>query len=59
MNLGAYARGSNAEADLAIDFKPAIDRFFQQAIDEAVSFEDASQGLVSLAGDIARAASAK
>lgn len=55
VNLGAYARGSNSEADVAIDFKPAIDRFFQQMMNESVSFEDASGGLIRLAGDIQQA----
>jgi flagellum-specific ATP synthase len=40
INIGAYAKGSNPEIDLAIEKNPAIKSFLQQATDEKFSFEE-------------------
>jgi len=49
VNIGAYAPGSNATYDLAIEMKPAIDRLLQQGAREAVSFDAAKRQLLELA----------
>lgn len=44
VNIGAYARGTNAEYDLAIEMRPAIEAFLRQGMNEGfgvtVSIED-------------------
>jgi flagellum-specific ATP synthase len=47
--IGAYARGSNAEADVAIAYKDNIDRLLQQGPDESEPFEASRERLVKLA----------
>ncbi|MEX2672230.1 MAG: FliI/YscN family ATPase [Phycisphaeraceae bacterium] len=49
LNIGAYARGSNPEFDVAIEAKPLIDRLLQQAPGERVSFEQSKQMLMAVA----------
>ncbi|WP_063534666.1 SctN family type III secretion system ATPase BsaS [Burkholderia sp. MSMB1589WGS] len=40
LDLGEYRRGENPENDEALDRRPALDAFLQQAIDEASAFDD-------------------
>jgi len=55
VNIGAYAVGTNPEYDLAIQAKPWIDEYLQQAIDEPSGLEDARQRLFALLERINRA----
>jgi flagellum-specific ATP synthase len=48
VNIGAYAAGSNAQFDLAVQAKPLIDAFLRQRIEEGVSFVEATQRLMAL-----------
>ncbi len=48
VNIGAYAAGTNAQFDLAVQAKPLIDAFLQQRIEERVGFEEARQQLLLL-----------
>jgi flagellum-specific ATP synthase len=48
INIGAYARGSSPECDLAIAMKPAIDRFLMQAMDERADYPLTCRALVEL-----------
>lgn len=52
VNIGAYARGSNAQFDVAIEMKPHIDQFLQQDMKVAVSGEQALRELSALATKI-------
>ena len=54
INIGAYARGSNADIDLAIDLKPAIDRFLQQLPSEAAPFPATCKAMLELAAHAAK-----
>jgi len=47
VNIGAYAKGTNPEFNLAMEMKPKIDSFLQQGIEERVSFD---QGQAALSG---------
>ena len=49
INIGAYARGSNLEIDVAIEMMPEIKAFLCQGMSERSSFSDSRNGLVSLA----------
>jgi flagellum-specific ATP synthase len=49
VQIGAYARGSNAEIDVAIDFAPRIAELLRQGRDETQPFEEARSHLVKLA----------
>lgn len=49
INIGAYARGSNAEIDLSIEMQPAIRAYLRQDIEECATFAEARQQLVALA----------
>ncbi len=49
VQIGAYARGSNPEADVAIDFAPRISELLRQGRDEAQPFDQARAHLVKLA----------
>jgi flagellum-specific ATP synthase len=40
INIGAYARGTNPEIDLAIELLPKIQKFLRQAPDEKTPFEE-------------------
>ncbi len=48
VNIGAYAAGTNAEYDLAIQMRPAIEAFMKQPIDEGIDFETAHAALMEL-----------
>jgi len=48
VNIGAYAPGTSAELDLAVQAQPTINEFLQQGIREKVSFEQAVQALKDL-----------
>lgn len=50
ISIGAYASGSDAAVDRAIELIPQINAFLRQRPDEASSFEEAEQRLVTLAG---------
>jgi len=56
VNIGAYAAGSNADYDLALQGKPLIDAFLRQQIEERVDFADSRKELLSLDGELARLA---
>ncbi|MGD9692776.1 MAG: FliI/YscN family ATPase [Phycisphaerales bacterium] len=49
VQIGAYARGSNPVADVAIALKGKIDALLQQGSGDVESFEDARKRLVALA----------
>jgi flagellum-specific ATP synthase len=49
VQIGAYARGSNPQADVAIDFQPRIRELLQQGKDERQAFEQARGVMVKLA----------
>jgi flagellum-specific ATP synthase len=51
VQIGAYARGSNAETDAAIEYKPKIDELLRQSVGEHEAFDAARQRLESLAGE--------
>lgn len=50
INVGAYARGSNAEIDEAIDKLPSINRFLQQRITDRAPVEETRAGLLAIQG---------
>ncbi|MFW5738273.1 MAG: flagellum-specific ATP synthase FliI, partial [Spirochaetota bacterium] len=50
INVGAYAKGSNAEIDEAIEKLPAINSFLRQRVNERAPIEDTRAGLLSIAG---------
>lgn len=56
VNIGAYARGTNSEYDLALDAKPLIDAYLRQGIAERVGFDQARRQLLELNGRIAELA---
>lgn len=45
VQIGAYARGSNVESDLAIEMKPRIDEMLQQGAKEKSTFSEAKEAL--------------
>jgi flagellum-specific ATP synthase len=49
VQIGAYAQGSDAEADIAIALKDAIDGLLRQAPGEAADFEPARDRMIKLA----------
>ncbi|USN98588.1 MAG: FliI/YscN family ATPase [Phycisphaeraceae bacterium] len=49
VQIGAYARGSDAETDVAIEFAPAINGLLRQGITERVGFDQAREALVKIA----------
>ena len=58
VRIGAYAQGSDAETDAAIELKPAIDRLLQQGTSETSAFEREKENMVKLAmqsGEMIRA----
>ncbi len=55
VNIGAYASGSNAQFDLAIQMKPQIDRFLQQRMNERVDYDQARSSLLQLSQAIVAA----
>ncbi len=52
VRIGAYARGSSVESDLAIDVKPRIDAMLRQSSDEAATLESAREALFTLTHEI-------
>ena len=48
INLGAYARGSNAEVDEALEKMPAINRFLRQTVADGSDFDNTSAMLRGL-----------
>ena len=52
VSIGAYAAGSNVDYDVAVEMKPAIDTFLQQAIDERADPAQVRDQLLELAATI-------
>lgn len=52
VQIGAYARGSNPEADAAIDFHPRIDELLRQGRDETQDFVAARDHMIRLALEV-------
>jgi flagellum-specific ATP synthase len=52
VNIGAYAPGTSAEIDLAVQAQPKINQFLQQTINEKVTFKQACEELRELIEDI-------
>lgn len=52
VNIGAYAMGSNAEYDVTIRMRPAVESFLKQAVEEDASFEASRDALLKLAKEI-------
>lgn len=50
INIGAYARGSNADCDIAIELKPRLDAFLQQDSGEAAPYPVTCRQMIELAG---------
>jgi len=55
LNIGAYAKGSNAEYDVAIEFKPKIDALLRQGPSDRAGFEETVTMLENLAIEIGHA----
>lgn len=51
VQIGAYARGSNPEADTAIDFNRAINDLLRQGGSDITPFDEARKRLLSIAKD--------
>jgi flagellum-specific ATP synthase len=49
VQIGAYARGSDAETDVAIEFAPAIHTLLRQGVRERAGFDESRSALVRLA----------
>ncbi len=54
ISIGAYARGSNPDCDVAIAMKPAIDRFLRQEISENAAFPVTCRALLDLEAEALR-----
>ncbi|GAB7388218.1 flagellar protein export ATPase FliI [Bacillaceae bacterium] len=54
LHIGAYKTGSNREIDLAVQFKPLIDRFLNQGIYETSAFAQTVETLVETFGEVGR-----
>ena len=52
VNIGAYAAGANVDFDVAVQTKPRIDAFLQQAIAERAEMSATRSRLVELRGEI-------
>ncbi|MEQ8843786.1 MAG: FliI/YscN family ATPase [Phycisphaerales bacterium] len=52
VRIGAYAKGSSAEVDAAIEFMPAIEGLLQQAVDDGGAFDGARARLLELATQV-------
>jgi flagellum-specific ATP synthase len=48
INIGAYARGSNRDCDIAIEMKPQIDGFLQQLTEEKADYPLTCRTLIEL-----------
>lgn len=53
VNIGAYAKGTNPQYDLAITSRPQIERFLRQGIKEGFSYEKTRQMLKELVKQLA------
>lgn len=53
VQIGAYARGSSVEADVAIETHASIEALLRQGTEEKVKFEDARARLIRLSDDAA------
>lgn len=49
VQIGAYARGSDVETDVAIEFAPAIHTLLRQGVRERAGFDESRSALVRLA----------
>lgn len=58
VNIGAYAPGSNAEYDLAIRMRPAIEDFLRQSVDEGFDIDASRAALMALMEEMNKAAEA-
>jgi flagellum-specific ATP synthase len=56
VQIGAYVRGSNPEADRAIDLRPEIESLLRQRVDESSAFAQTLERLNKLAAAAARPA---
>lgn len=54
INIGAYARGSNPDIDIAIDMKPIIDQFLQQQPHDAAPYPETCKAMLDIAAQAAR-----
>jgi len=54
VNIGAYARGTNAECDQAVEALPAVREFLRQDIEQQCSYAQAKMGVIELAEKIRR-----
>jgi flagellar biosynthesis/type III secretory pathway ATPase len=59
VQIGAYAKGSNVEADVAIEYQRAINEMLRQGKDDAEAFEKAYPRFVKLAKETTEAAMRK
>jgi flagellum-specific ATP synthase len=48
INIGAYQAGTNAEVDLSLEKKTAMDQFLTQGVEEAWSLDRATEALLTL-----------
>jgi flagellum-specific ATP synthase len=51
VQIGAYARGSNPEADVAIDFQRQINELLRQSKNDGTNFEQSRAAMIKLAKD--------
>jgi flagellum-specific ATP synthase len=49
INIGAYARGSNLDTDIAIEMKPALDAFVQQDARHCAQYPQTCRAMIELA----------
>jgi len=59
INIGAYARGSNPDIDIAIELKPMIDHFLQQKPSETAPFPETCKAMLEIASHAARSMQTK
>lgn len=52
VNIGAFASGTNPDADTAVIARPGIDAFLQQGMEERAAYDETCRGLLGLAGTI-------
>jgi len=48
INIGAYARGSNPDCDVAIEMKGTIDAFLRQEVDDKAAYPETCRRLIEL-----------
>lgn len=54
IRIGAYAKGSSAEVDAAIELMPAIEGLLQQAVDDVGAFDEARERLLVLGDEVSQ-----